>query len=137
MTGNANEYRRPVKPRSPYLQIFSLPGSAAFCAAAAVARMPMAMVSLGIVLALNHLYKDWATGGFMTALYVLCAAVVTPVYARLFDRFGQRSIGLLLTALQTAGFILLPPRRRTACIWLFCSCWLRIWVLPHSPLGPL
>lgn len=106
MTGSANEYRRPVKPRSPYLQIFSLPGSAAFCAAAAVARMPMAMVSLGIVLALNHLYKDWATGGFMTALYVLCAAVVTPVYARLFDRFGQRSIGLLLTALQTAGFIL-------------------------------
>ena len=36
--------------RSPYARMFTLPGAKAFCAAAALARLPMSMMSLGIVL---------------------------------------------------------------------------------------
>ncbi len=61
-----------------------LPGSAAFCAAAAVARMPMGLVSLG-TLPLTICIRTGLYRGFMTALYVLCAAVVTPVPG-FFDR---------------------------------------------------
>ena len=41
--------------RSPYARMFALPGAKAFCLSAALARLPMSMMSLGIVLALDHL----------------------------------------------------------------------------------
>ena len=73
---------------SPYARLFRLPGAKAFCVSAAVARLPISMMSLGIVLALNHLYDNWTVAGTMSATYIFCAAIVTPFYARLFDRFG-------------------------------------------------
>ncbi|WEV64954.1 MFS transporter [Bifidobacterium sp. ESL0732] len=51
------------------------------------------MMSLGIVLALNHMYNNWTIAGTMSAVYILAVAAVTPLYARLFDRFGQHKIG--------------------------------------------
>jgi MFS family permease len=75
--------------------------------AAALARLPMSMISLGIVLAINHLYGDWTSAGTLSAVYVLAAAVATPIFARLFDRYGQRTVGriaLPLSALSLAAF---------------------------------
>lgn len=85
---------------SPYAALFRIPGTKAFSASAALARLPISMMGLGIVLALNHIYDNWTTAGAMSAAYVLSAAVVTPVYARLFDRFGQRKVGRVALALQ-------------------------------------
>ena len=52
--------------RSPYARMFALPGAKAFCLSAALARLPMSMMSLGIVLALNHLYNNWTIAGSMS-----------------------------------------------------------------------
>ena len=73
---------------SPYQRLFMLPGAKAFCLSGAVARLPISMMSLGIVLALNHLYDNWTIAGTMSAAYVLAMSCVTPFYARAFDRFG-------------------------------------------------
>jgi MFS family permease len=78
---------------SPYARLFALPGAKAFCISGAFARLPISMISLGIVLALNHLYNNWTIAGIMSAAYILAAAAVTPFYARLFDRFGQQKVG--------------------------------------------
>ncbi|KAB8292641.1 MFS transporter [Bifidobacterium avesanii] len=86
---------------SPYARLFRLPGAKAFCVSAAVARLPISMMSLGIVLALNHLYDNWTVAGTMSASYIFCAAIVTPFYARLFDRFGQRRVGVVALGVQT------------------------------------
>lgn len=86
---------------SPYARLFRLPGAKAFCVSAAVARLPISMMGLGIVLALNHLYDNWTVAGTMSASYIFCAAIVTPVYARLFDRFGQRRVGTVALGVQT------------------------------------
>ncbi|MBW3088061.1 MFS transporter [Bifidobacterium sp. 82T24] len=91
--------------RSPYAIIFRTPGAKAFSAAAAVARLPISMMGLGIVLALNHIYGNWTTAGAMSAVYVLSAAVVTPFYARLFDRFGQRRVGRVALMLQVVAML--------------------------------
>ena len=88
--------------KSPYARLFALPGAAAFCVSGAVARLPLSMMSLGIVLALNHLYDNWTVAGSMSAAYILAVAVVTPVYARLFDRFGQRRVGRVVLVVQVA-----------------------------------
>ncbi len=58
-------------PKSPYSVLFSIPGTKAFCASGALARLPMSMMSLGIILALNHLYDNWTIAGVMSAAYVL------------------------------------------------------------------
>ena len=93
------------KPRSPYAALFSIPGTKAFCASGALARLPMSMMGLGIILALNHLYDNWTIAGTMSAAYVLATAAVTPLYARLFDRFGQRRIGKAVLAVQIVAML--------------------------------
>lgn len=93
------------KRRSPYAVLFSIPGTKAFCASGALARLPMSMMGLGIILALNHLYDNWTIAGTMSAAYVLATAAVTPLYARLFDRFGQRKVGKIVLAIQIVAML--------------------------------
>jgi MFS family permease len=79
----------------------------AFSISAALARLPQSMISLGIVLAINHIYGAWTSAGTLSAVFVLAAAVATPIFARLFDRYGQRRVGrvaLPLSALSLAAF---------------------------------
>lgn len=93
------------KRSSLYAGLFAIPGTKAFCISGAVARLPTSMMSLGIVLALNHLYDNWAIAGTMSAAYILALAVVTPFYARLFDRFGQRRVGRAVLSLQVVSML--------------------------------
>lgn len=90
---------------SQYKRLFSLNGAKSFCVAGAIARLPMSMIALGIVLALNHLYNNWTIAGAMSASYVLAQAAVTPVYAKLFDRFGQRKVGVIALSAQVVAMI--------------------------------
>ena len=90
---------------SPYQRLFMLPGAKAFCLSGAVARLPISMMSLGIVLALNHLYDNWTIAGTMSAAYVLAMSCVTPFYARAFDRFGQARVGRLALAVQIVAML--------------------------------
>lgn len=92
-------------PKSPYSVLFSIPGTKAFCASGALARLPMSMMSLGIILALNHLYDNWTIAGVMSAAYVLSTAAVMPLYARLFDRFGQRKVGSVVLVVQIIAML--------------------------------
>ncbi|RBP98642.1 MFS transporter [Bifidobacterium aemilianum] len=93
------------KHRSPYVRLFAIPGTKAFCLSGAVARLPISMMSLGIVLALNHLYNQWTIAGSMSAVYILAMALVTPFYARLFDRFGQRKVGVPALVVQLVSML--------------------------------
>lgn len=91
--------------KSPHAVLFSIPGTKAFCASGALARLPMSMMGLGIILALNHLYDNWTIAGVMSAAYVFATAAVTPFYARLFDRFGQRKVGKFVLAVQVVAML--------------------------------
>ncbi|KAE8127086.1 MULTISPECIES: MFS transporter [Bifidobacterium] len=104
-TGNSAANNPSTGGSSPYAELFTVPGSKAFCLSGAVARLPMSMMSLGIVLALNHLYGNWTTAGTMSAAYILALAAVTPLYARLFDRFGQRRVGRVALVLQVIAML--------------------------------
>ena len=94
-----------MKTHSPYARLFSIPGAKAFCVSGAVARLPISMMSLGIVLALNHLYDNWTVAGTMSAVYVFALSCVTPFYARLFDRFGQRRVGRVALSVQVVAML--------------------------------
>lgn len=88
-----------------YRKIFQVPGTLAFSVTGAMTRATMSTIGLSMILCLNNLYNEWTSAGFMSAVYVLAAAVVTPVYARLFDKYGQKRVGLIVAPAQYVALL--------------------------------
>ena len=79
-------------PANPYLEILRLPGALAFSAAGFLARMPMAMFSLGTVLLIAATTGRYGLAGLVAAAGSVGYALGAPQFARLADRFGQRRV---------------------------------------------
>ena len=77
---------------SPYRDLLSTPGGKRFSGAAFVARMPIAMVGLGIVLLVVRQEGSYGLAGAVSATFALVNAGSAPVIARLIDRRGQRQV---------------------------------------------
>jgi MFS family permease len=75
-----------------YRSVLGIPGAAAFCAASFVARMPLAMYALGIVLAISARDGKYGFAGVLSACYVFGNAVGIPVLSIFVDRYGQRRL---------------------------------------------
>ncbi len=75
-----------------YRELFAAPGSVAFCAAGFVARLPIAMVGIGIVTMFSQLRGNYGLGGALSAVFALSYAVFTPLVSRAVDRHGQRRV---------------------------------------------
>ena len=106
-----------------YRSVFRAPGSAAFCAASFVARMPIAIYPLGIVLIISAREGKYGFAGVLSACVTFGAAGGAPVLARLVDRYGQSRLlppaaavhagtGVALALMISAGVpdaALVPP----------------------------
>jgi len=75
-----------------YRSVFRLPGTAGFCAASFVARMPLAMYALGIVLIISARGGKYGFAGVLSACYVFGNAAGQPLLSILVDRYGQRRV---------------------------------------------
>jgi len=89
----------------PYREVLSRPGALAFSAAGALARLPMSMVGIGIVLMVSDLYGSYGLAGQISAVYVVTHAVCSPVLARLVDRHGQARIMRPAVGVSVLGLI--------------------------------
>lgn len=104
----------------PYREIFRAPGSVGFSAAGFVARLPLSMVTIGIVTMLSQARGEYWLAGGVAATFALANALIAPQVSRLVDRFGQSRVlipatlatlaalaGLMLaTRLQAPGWVL-------------------------------
>ncbi len=72
-----------------YREVLALPGALAFSAAGVVARAPMAMVGISLILMVRMLYGSYSLAGAVSAVSVISFAIGAPILARLVDRFGQ------------------------------------------------
>lgn len=72
-----------------YRRVFAHPGSFAFSATGILARLPMSMMTLGIVILVSELRDSYAVAGQVAAAFVIGNALVALVQGRLADRFGQ------------------------------------------------
>ncbi len=88
---------------TPYRTILRLPGTLAFSTTAWIARLPMSMVGIGIVLLVSSATGSYALAGSVSASFVIAAAVLAPLQARLVDRHGQHLVILALTALNAVA----------------------------------
>lgn len=98
-----------------YRRVFANPGALAFSMTGLVARLPISMMTLGIVLLVSTLRGSYAVAGQVSAAYIIGNAVFAIPHGRLADRFGQRPVLLvdvvvfalgtgLLVRSETAGW---------------------------------
>lgn len=89
-----------MQPRRPYhlavldtyRRILARPGALKFSSAALVARFPISMVGLGIVLLVEERTGSYGLAGTVSAAFVLAEAAMAVPHGRLVDRFGQSRV---------------------------------------------
>jgi len=94
---------------NPYAEIFRAPGAKAFSAAGFIARLPLAMMTLGIVTMLSQARGEYALAGAVSATFALANALIAPQISRLVDRRGQGRVAIpatLVTVAAMAGLML-------------------------------
>jgi MFS family permease len=87
-----------------YLRLLRHGPAARPFAFAALARLTLAMIPLGILILVEHQRQAYAIAGVVSGAYAIGAAVGTPVWGRLMDRCGQVAV-LLPTAMTSAALL--------------------------------
>jgi MFS family permease len=72
-----------------YRRVFTHPGALAFSATGLLARLPISMMTLGIVLLVSTLTGSYGLAGQVSAAYIVGNAAFAVPHGRLADRFGQ------------------------------------------------
>ncbi len=75
-----------------YSRILQRPGTARFCGTGLVARLPISMIGLGIVLLVQHETGSYGLAGAVSAAHLVANAVSAVVQGRLIDRLGQHRV---------------------------------------------
>ena len=92
---------------TPYRRVLGEPGALAFSAAALVARMPISMTGLGIVLLVSAATGSYALAGAVSAAYLIASAALTVLQGRLLDQWGQARVLAAAAVVNTAALLLL------------------------------
>lgn len=87
-----------------YLRLLSYPPAAVPFVAAVIARLPVSMAPLGLLLLVEHARNAYGDAGIVTGAFAVGCAIGTPIWGRMMDRFGQVPT-LLSTSLASASFL--------------------------------
>jgi MFS family permease len=88
-----------------YRRVLGLPGALAFSLSGLVARLPISMVSLGIVLLVSTRTGSYSLAGSVSAAYLVANAASAVLQARLIDRLGQRRVLPLYVTVFAVGLV--------------------------------
>jgi MFS family permease len=77
---------------SPYRSVLATPGARLWSVAGFVARMPISMVTLAIVLLIAGRTGSYGLAGTVSAAYMVATALSAPMLARLIDAWGQARV---------------------------------------------
>ena len=90
-----------------YRQVLSKPGAAAFSASGFLARLPISMVTLGMVLLISAKTDSYGLAGGVSAAFVIASCGASLLQGRLIDRLGQTRVLLPAIAGCTVSLCLL------------------------------
>jgi MFS family permease len=88
-----------------YRRVLTLPGALVFSGSGLVARLPISMVSLGIVLLMSTRTGSYSLAGTVAAAYLIANALFAVPQARLIDRLGQSRVLPLAAAVSVTGLV--------------------------------
>lgn len=90
-----------------YRQILADPRARAFSAAGLVARLPLSMTGLGIVLLISLTSGSFGRAGLVAAVGMLTGAVAAPLWGQAIDRLGQARVLVIAAMMNSASLALL------------------------------
>ncbi|HEV2928451.1 MAG TPA: MFS transporter [Propionibacteriaceae bacterium] len=90
-----------------YQQVLADPRARAFTLAGFVARLPLSMTGMGIVLLVSLDTGSFGRAGLVTAAGTVAGAVAAPVWGRVIDRVGQALVLILAAVIQNVSLALL------------------------------
>jgi MFS family permease len=90
-----------------YRRVLARPGALAFSSAALVARLPISMVGLGIVLLVEQSTGSYGLAGTVSAVFVLAEAAFAVLHGRLVDSHGQSTVLPIAISIFGAGLALM------------------------------
>ncbi|MFB6899026.1 MFS transporter [Streptomyces hydrogenans] len=93
--------------RPGYGQLLRTPGALSFLIPGFAARQPFAMLTIGIVLLVQHTTGSYGSAGAVAAVTGVSMAVFAPQSGKLADRFGQRAVLLPGVIVHSAAVSLL------------------------------
>jgi MFS family permease len=86
-----------------YRTVLSRPGALRFSATAFVARLPISIETLGIVLLVTGLSESYGLAGALSATYTIANGLSAVVQGRVLDRFGQSRVLPVVSTVFAAG----------------------------------
>lgn len=98
-----------------YGRVLSKPGTALFSGTGLIARLPMSMVGLGIVLLVSTATGSYGVAGAVSAAYMIANAVLAILQGRLLDNLGQSRVLLVASGIFAISLVFL--------IWSVQSGW--------------
>ncbi len=75
-----------------YGELFKIPGSAAFSSTGLIARMPISMITISLVLLVSQTTGSYGIAGIVSAVATFSTAIAMPQIAKFVDRKGQARI---------------------------------------------
>ncbi|MFB7029538.1 MULTISPECIES: MFS transporter [unclassified Streptomyces] len=107
-TGTVDTDERPDTGTRPgYGQLLRTPGALSFLLPGFAARQPFAMLTIGIVLLVQHTTGSFGSAGAVAAVTGVSMALFAPQSGKLADRFGQRAVLVPGVLVHTASVSLL------------------------------
>lgn len=88
---------------STYQTLFSYKGTTSFTLAGMMARLPLPMMGIGIIMMISQITGSYALAGAISASFVFTYAVLSPQISRLVDNYGQSRILPLFTLISVIG----------------------------------
>ena len=102
-TAVASTVTSTVERRPGYGQLLRTPGAWTFLLPGFAARQPFAMLTIGIVLLVQHTTGSYGSAGAVAAVTGVSMALFAPQSGRLADRFGQRAVLVPGVLVHAAG----------------------------------
>ena len=90
-----------------YRQVLADPEARAFTLAGLIARLPISMTGIGIVLLVSLTTGSFGRAGLVTAAGTLTGALVAPLWGRAIDRVGQAQVLIAAVIINTVSLALL------------------------------
>jgi MFS family permease len=90
-----------------YRQILRDPQARAFSAAGLIARLPISMTGLGIVLLVSLTSGSFGRAGLVAAVSTLTGAVAAPLWGQTIDRLGQARVLTIAAVVNSASLAVL------------------------------
>jgi MFS family permease len=106
-----------------YRAVLGRPGAFRFSAAAMVARLPISIDTLGIVLLVTGLGRSYGLAGALTAAYTIANGLMAIPQGRLLDRLGQARVLPVVASLFGVAIVLLVVSLQSGWpeVWAFAT----------------